>query len=355
MPLDKMAFERIDHAVGLAIKRILEKGADDVFKPPIFAQPVESVILARKPDEFRKEAQGRAVAFLKAADQNREPIGPTRRGLVTKDENTFRQVAWLDPFDAVKYLAVAFLLFEQIEARRIHKDERIIHSHRLSGNDSEIFDARFGYDSFRARSSELSRERMGKRKVVTDISNFFDRIGIHPLENHLLDVGCDKRYVTLVREMLLFWAGDRRSYGVPVGSDASRILSEAVLLDVDKKLKDSGIVFIRYVDDFRICAESHAKALKAIEVLTTLLADEGLSLNSRKTDIFEILAPEESAQLANKFAGGEHEKIDLEERIEVKRAIRVSGRSTISRFYREPGNEAVLKISDPQRKDYQRV
>lgn len=342
--LDKAESERILRAVNLAIERVLDKGTDDVFKPPIFSQSIESAVLAGKAEDFRNEARDRTLKFLNIADLKKERIGPTRRGLVTKDQNSFRQVAWLDPFDAVKYLSVAVLLFEEIEAARIPKDEGVVHSHRLSQAEGEIFDINYGYDSFRAKSSELSRERIGKWKVVTDIANFFDRIGNHSLENHLLNVGGDKRYATLVREMLLFWAGDRRSFGVPVGSDASRILSEAVLLNVDRKLMDSGIEFVRYVDDFRIFSETRAEALKAVEILTSLLADEGLSLNSRKTDIFKIVDPDEIAHFTNKFAGGEHEKIDLDEKIEVKRAIRVSGRSSISRFYREPGKEALKKI-----------
>lgn len=343
-PLDKHEFTRVDRAVKLATERILTRGADDVFKPPIFSQSIESKILAQRPDEFRKEARHQAIDFLKIADLARNGIGPVRRSLVAKDQSSFRQVAWLDPFDSVKYLSATYLLFEKIEAARLPKNYDAVHSHRMSDNNTEIFDTAFGYDSFRSRSSALSKDRIGKWKVVTDIANFYDRIGIHPLENHLLNIGCDRKYVTLIREILLFWAGDRRSFGVPVGSDASRILSEAVLLNVDSALTEAGTLFVRYVDDFRIFVETRADALKVIEFLTTLLADEGLSLNSRKTDVFKIVDAEEIAQFANKFAGGEHEKIDLEEKIEVKTAIRISGHSSISRFYREPGKDALRKI-----------
>lgn len=342
--LNREQFERIERATNLAIERVLAKGSDDVFKPPTFSHSIEAAILAQKPDEFRRTAKTRTIAFLKAADLSKERIGPTRRGLTIKDQNSFRQCAWLDPFDAVKYLAAAYLLFEKVEAARIPKFEKVVHSHRLSDSEGEIFDVNFGYDSFRARSSELSQERIGKWKIVTDISNFFDRIGNHSLENHLRNVGCDIAYVELIKEMLFFWAGDRRSFGVPVGSDASRILSEAVLLTVDAKMRDIGIVFVRYVDDYRIFADTRADALKAIEILTNLLADEGLSLNSRKTDIFKIVDAGEIAQFANRFAAGEHEQINLEEKVEVVQAIRVSGRSSISRYYREPGKEALKKI-----------
>lgn len=343
--MKKADFQRIERAAQLAADRVLDKGPDDVFKPPIFSQSIESTVLARKANDFRQEAITRTIDFLKSADLARNSIGAVRRGLVTKDHNSFRQVAWLDPFDAVKYLASVLLLYDEIETARIPKIEGMVHSHRKSDDSSEIFDFVFGYDSFRMKSSDLSRDRIGKWKVVTDISNFFDRISIHSLENHLSDIGCNKQYVTLVKEMLLFWAGDRRSFGLPVGCDASRILSEAVLLNVHKRLQASGFTFVRYVDDYRLFADTRAEAFKAVEVITTLLSDEGLSLNSRKTDIFQILHPEEVNQFTNRFAGGEHEKIDLEEKIEVKKTIRVSGRSSISRFYREPGKEAKRKIA----------
>ena len=337
-------YVRASHAVELAIARVLEKGTDDVFKPPVFSHSIESAILAIESKEFKKRAYHQGLKFLRAADLNVERIGPTRRCLVTKDQNTFRQAAWLDPFDTVKYLATTYLLFEKIEAARIPKHEGVIHSHRMSLDNREILDSDYGYDSFRARSSELSSQRIGKWKIVTDISNFFDRIGNHSLENHLLDVGCEKRYVTLIREMLLSWAGDRRSFGVPVGSDASRILSEAVLLNVDRTLKSRNIVFVRYVDDFRMFAETRAEALKSIEILTSLLAEEGLSLNSRKTDIFQIVSPEEIANSTNRFISSEHERIGRQQKREVRRGVQVSGRSSISRFYREPGQDTLKKI-----------
>ncbi|GAA0276042.1 hypothetical protein GCM10009127_15840 [Alteraurantiacibacter aestuarii] len=342
--MDKAEFEKVKSAIDMAIARILNKGTDDVFRPPIFSRSIESSILGENEDSFRKEAYNQTLKFLKSANLQDARIGSARRGLVAKDESTFREVAWLDPFDAVKYLALSLLTFDNIESKRISKQDNVIHSHRKSDLAEEIFDANFGYDSFRRRSSELSSERIGKWKIITDIANFFDRIGNHTLENHLLNIGIEPKYVALIREVLLFWAGDRRSFGIPVGSDASRILSEATLLQVDRKLNDSNIVFIRYVDDFRIFTETRFEALKAVELLTTLLAEEGLSLNSRKTSISKIVNPEEVAEIANLFQGGEHEAIDLEKKIEVQRLAQVSGKGSISKFYKEPGKDALKNI-----------
>lgn len=89
-------FKRVSGAINMAITRVLDKGADDVFRPPIFSQSIEGAILGQKPDEFRREAFSRTLKFIQIADLQKHKIGPARRGLVTKDQNSFRQVAWLD-------------------------------------------------------------------------------------------------------------------------------------------------------------------------------------------------------------------------------------------------------------------
>lgn len=337
-------FKATEAAVNLSIDHIISKGCDDIFKPPVFLDSLEHKIIMSNEEAFRKKAYSDTIKFIKTANLEHERIGTIRNTLIVKDNNSFRQVAWMDPFDAVKYLAVCILLFEKIEQSRIPKELGFVHSHRTSDKAGELFDQEYGYDSFRKKSGELSRKRKGEWKVVTDIANFFDRIGNHSLENHLLDIGCDKKHVTLLREMLYFWSGDRRSYGVPVGSDASRIISEAVLVDIDRKLKESNIVFVRYVDDYRLFAKTRADAYKALQILTTLLADEGLTINGKKTFIYEILDSEETIENEEKTKYAEHEPIDENKKIEsiVKRVA--SGRSSYSKYYKEPGKEALTKI-----------
>ena len=49
---------------------------------------------------------------------------------------------------------------------------------------------------------------------------------------------------------------DGNSYGIPVGPYASRVLGEAVLIDVDAYLKSQGIDYVRWVDDYNIFVRS---------------------------------------------------------------------------------------------------
>ena len=334
-------FKAIKKATDLAIAHIHVKGFDDIFRTPIFHPSLEHNLIRKNFDDFRDEAFRQTNRFLKSGNLAREKIGNPYYFFMPKGQFSFRRVCWIEPFDLVKYLALSILIFPDIERGRLSKHNNIVHSHRLSDDETNLFDPNFGYDSFRKTSGDLSKSRIGQWKVVTDISNFFDRIGNHSLENQLTDLSCSTKHVTLIREILLQWTGDRRSFGVPVGSDASRILSEAALVTIDRKLSETGIEFIRYVDDFRIFSSDRARAYESLRILAELLADEGLALNDKKTHIFEITSAEDVVDHLPDTLHDEHKPIDINEKIVIKTRAVVSGKSTISRYYKEPGKEAI--------------
>lgn len=342
--MNKEEFDQLSAATELSISHIIEHGCDDIFKPPTFSFSLEHEIIKRDHADFRKRARTEVIKFVQQGDLRQCRIGQIHHSLVMKDHFTFRKVSWIDPFDLAKYLTITAAIFEKIDNCRIPAAAQIVHSHRRAQSGRAIFDDDYGYKSFRRRSGELSRENIGKWKVVTDIANFFDRIGNHPLENHLADAGCDKRYVELIREVLLFWAGDRRSFGVPIGSDASRILCEAALITVDRKLQERNIQFIRYVDDLRIFAETRAEAYATVETLITLLAEEGLSLNSKKTSIYKIAADDELDQDPNLVHQDEHETLNQGDLAPKTIFRQASGRSSLSRFYKSPGVAAIQNL-----------
>ncbi len=76
------------------------------------------------------------------------------------------------------------------------------------------------------------------------------------------------------------------SYGIPVGPPASRLLGEAVLIDVDSTLVSFGIDFMRFVDDFVIFADTANLAEYGLRVLgETLIQHHGLTLQPVKTNV----------------------------------------------------------------------
>ena len=202
-----------------------------------------------------------------------------------------------------------------------------------------------GYDKFRAKSHELSTSGLHSVKVVTDISNFYDRLNLHRLESALTDIGCCPVSVKAINEILMHWA-NRNSYGIPVGCDASRLLSEAMLIGVDNQLIEHKVPFVRYVDDYRMFASSYMEAHSYLNILINALDREGLFINSDKTKIVSCNASENSD--ADKEDGAapakDFDAIDSSERIAVAKRISDGYRTRISIFYREPGKDAIEKL-----------
>lgn len=334
-------------AFNLAVSHLHEKCFDDIFCKPIFNHPVELDIIRHDLNSFRSSIQSDVISFIRNANIQKSGIGNTNLFMLPKDEYSYRKISWIDPVDLVKYLTLSIILFSDIEKARIPKDLHIVHSHRKSDIGTELFDKDFGYNSFRQASTKLTREREGKWKIVTDIAHFFDRIGNHPLENNLTDIGCKSSYVKLLTEILFYWSGDRRSYGIPVGSDASRIISEAALIGIDNALFKKGITFIRYVDDYRIFADSRAEAYEYVRILSELLHNEGLYLNDRKTHIFMIADDQKSDNdQVIEINKQSHAPIDFNEKIEIRRTFSVSGRSRLSKYYKSPGISTLQRLQE---------
>jgi hypothetical protein len=85
--------------------------------------------------------------------------------------------------------------------------------------------------------------------------------------------------------------------GLPVGPDASAVLANAVLAQVDRALRDAGIEHLRWVDDVVLSGGDIAAALS---VFRTALASIGLRANETKT---RIMADARGLEAANSLSG----------------------------------------------------
>lgn len=180
-----------------------------------------------------------------------------------------------------------------------------------------IFDSKYNYTNFRHAISAKAKDERVRVVVACDIANFYDRLNLHRLENSLHAIkGIDHAVVSLMNELLLYWS-NRDSYGIPVGSNASRILAEASLINVDKYLHDKQIRFARFVDDYRLFAGDASEAHSWLSVLVERLSHEGLFLNTSKTSIIEAKrvhhdsATEQSAASSDEAGDPEMEKSGL--------------------------------------------
>ena len=82
--------------------------------------------------------------------------------------------------------------------------------------------------------------------------------------------------------------------GIIVGPFTSRIISELILVRIDKMLSEKGFTFKRYVDDYKFYFRSESLAQESLPVIEKILNEFNLSLNTAKTEIqkypYEIIS-----------------------------------------------------------------
>lgn len=274
---------KVKDAVSLAIENIKREGLTDV---EVFERPFELSMIKGKIEPLIVQAIKQS---FKHNNIKSLKVSPISHVLVPKKELfDFRKCAHIQPLDEMKYLSLVLQLADKIEQMRINKSKNVIFSYRFAPQKGYLFDSRYNFTSFRKHISKRSKSRNVNVIVSCDISNFYDRLNLHRLECILASSPkTDKKVVSQINELLLFWS-NRDSYGLPVGSNASRVLAEAALIEVDNYLLSKKINFCRFVDDYRIFAKDSATAHHWLSLLVDKLSKEGLFLNTSKTEIKDV-------------------------------------------------------------------
>jgi hypothetical protein len=105
------------------------------------------------------------------------------------------------------------------------------------------------------------------------------------LENALKQIAGDTPYPKRIMQFLSNYS-NTRSFGLPIGGPAARILSEITINQIDRLLIGNGIVFTRFADDYHLFAKSREDAYRHLIFLSEKLFDnQGLSLQKSKTRI----------------------------------------------------------------------
>jgi hypothetical protein len=247
-------------------------------------------------------------------DQYR-PVGVIET-LTPKSWLGFRIAHQLTASDNLIYLAALLDCAPRLEAARLPKDDNEAFAYRFEQLESlRIFESGRGYHQWLAHLSEFGAPdnpfAEDRPAIITDISDFYQRIYFHRIENVLQDAGSPTKQADLVRKIIKSTRA-RQSYGLPVGSTASRLLAERVLNDTDMLLKNMGVKFTRYVDDFRIAVPAGMEAHSILcRLAEHLMVTEGLSLNVTKTRLTTVKEIERNskARLQDVFTTAEMEKM----------------------------------------------
>lgn len=272
---------KVNEASRLAVENVAREGLTDIFPAPKELNLLKNLAFRRKiVKEISNCINGNSLDSL--------AIGSIDHVLLPKGGPfDFRKCALIHPIDTIKYLALSLTIAEELEKFRPSNRRHIVFSYRYHPQKGYLFHPKYNITAFRERVRTCSRQVSTKVLVSCDIANFYDRLNLHRLESILLSLSIDKIRVSQLNELLLFWA-NRDSYGLPVGSNASRILAEAALIEVDNYLLSIGAKFCRFVDDYRLFAPSAHTAHYWLTQLIERLWIEGLTINMSKTKIEDV-------------------------------------------------------------------
>ncbi|QXO74734.1 RNA-directed DNA polymerase [Morganella morganii] len=196
----------------------------------------------------------------------------------------FRISTKIHPFWNIYLNGLAIAIAEINESKRNPN----AHSYRYIETGENLFDRDKSWRAYKEATIN-DPELINDEAVViqTDISNFYEHIYHHRIENCINDLFGEGSTVATQIDRLLSQLSAGRSFGLPVGGQCSRVLAELLMTSVDQLLTSSKLKWHRYVDDFTIISSNQAEAYRAISILSNALADYGLSLNRTKTTILK--------------------------------------------------------------------
>lgn len=197
----------------------------------------------------------------------------------------FRTTTKLHPVWNLYFNGIAAAIAELHEPDRSEQ----AHSYRYSAEGPALFDRERSWRSFREACLSDCEQASARAIVVqADISSFYDHVYHHRLENFLSDLVPRPSNIPTQVDVLLSQFANGRSFGLPVGGQAARVLAEVLLGSIDRSLTDNNIRWRRYVDDFVLIADSQQEAYRALGVLASNLSNLGLSLNRNKTTMLGV-------------------------------------------------------------------
>src|SRR5688572_21717474 len=251
--------DQFKSAAKLAILNIVKYGDTDIFPFPfenyVFYDKQEQV--AELVVEYNDNFDG---YLAKYAPRNVSSLTPV-------SYSGFRWATQIDSIWNAYFLTCVIALGLQIEAVRIDKAKGVVFSYRYSPDKKtgDLFDQQYGWYQF----IEQSTAKAGEFEfiVACDISEFYPRLGHHRLENALKQIAGDTPYPTRIIKFLSNFS-NHRSFGLPIGGPAARLLSELTINQVDQLLANSNVTFTRFADDYHIFAHSREEAYQHLVYLS---------------------------------------------------------------------------------------
>lgn len=240
-----------------------------------------------------KEQWSQFASKMEAIDLSSHKWSGVRRFTVQKADYSFRSVCQFDPIDSLLFTAMMREIGPKIEKRRIDQSRKILFSNRFKPKASgQMYEYQHGWRDFWMQSDTLNQSFSHVFK--TDISDFYNQIYHHTIENQLIECKCTKAQIAVIKSFLAN-STDGVSRGVPVGPHSTHILAELALVPLDNFMLSKGYKFCRYADDIHVFCSGYTEAQKAmLSIVQYLDKTQKMNTNRSKT---EILRAEEFAEI----------------------------------------------------------
>lgn len=210
--------------------------------------------------------------------------GASRRFIVPKDELSYRRATQLDPQDSILLTSIVYQYGAGIEERR--KPADMVFSYRFGPTAQRgLYSSQSGWNEFWTKANML-----GKKYgciLYCDISDFYNQIYHHTLENQLRESGFTNQAIQWCKGLFNSTTANV-SRGVPIGPHAVHLIAEATLIPVDNSLEARGIPFLRYADDIMLFSVDRNEARKNLHRLAEILdQQQRLTVQKSKTRLFD--------------------------------------------------------------------
>ena len=183
-----------------------------------------------------------------------------------------------------------------IETKRIPYREEVVFSHRFEPMlDGTMYKIDADWIAFWEKSKEKASQ-IGGFVAITDVSNYYNQIYHHRLENQLASSGLPNE---AVKSIIRLFSNITQSVsrGIPVGPHVTHLLAECAFDPIDRNLLDAGYTYCRFVDDIHFfCKEKPQAQIAFYDLAEILDKEQKLTLQSHKS---RILSAEEFLEYAD--------------------------------------------------------
>lgn len=253
-----------------AINHLTEYGDTD-----LFPKPVEFDIIAKEREYVKNK--------LKDIDISSYNFQSSRRFVIPKDELSYRIATQLNPIDSILFTALLHQYGQLIENNRASSD--VVFSYRFSPTtDGSLYDTESSWEKYWQKCKD--KLHIYEYVSYVDISDFYNQIYHHTIENQLIECGFPNQAVKFIINLLTSLT-QKNSRGIPIGPHISHLLAELTLIPIDESLSLKGFEFCRYVDDYAIFTNSYEEATMAFYHMAEILdKQQRLVIQRQKAKIY---------------------------------------------------------------------